>query len=303
MAFSPNGRFLATWGSISRPRTPGKPNSADLSDALHLWDINTGRDLRAFPGEPTHTYPDRKERYISAAAFSFDGKTLASVEADTVVLHEVATGGVRRRLKGHLDWVTGAAFDPNGRELVTVSYDNTALVWDLSDGGFRPMPGFRAQMDSLWVNLRSSDAQKAYQAIWALANAPAQSVPFLTNKLRPAPAIDSSRIKQLIADLDSDVFKTREKAATELQSLGDLAMPELRKVLSERPLLEVQRAIERLLEPKAGEALSPDQLQALRAIEGLEHTAHLEPYNYCRSWQRASRGRELRRRQLLPSRD
>jgi WD40 repeat protein len=37
-------------------------------------------------------------------------------------------------LAGHRDWVSGAAFSPDGTRIVTASYDDSARVWDAKTG-------------------------------------------------------------------------------------------------------------------------------------------------------------------------
>jgi U3 small nucleolar RNA-associated protein 21 len=51
-----------------------------------------------------------------------------SDEAEVVLL-ERASGKELRRLKGHQDHILDLAFSPDGRFLVSGSYDLTALVW------------------------------------------------------------------------------------------------------------------------------------------------------------------------------
>lgn len=81
------------------------------------------------------------------------------------------------------------------------------------------------------------------------------------------------RIAALIADLDSDEFVTREKALTELEKLGDAALPALRKCLDNKPTLEQRRRIEVLLKKQPGEIETAGCLQTLRGIEVLEAAA------------------------------
>ena len=70
---------------------------------------------------------------VLTLAYSPDGMTLASAGDDaTVLLREVATGGVLGRLEGHRDVVACMAFSPDGKTLATGSYDRTVKLWDVA---------------------------------------------------------------------------------------------------------------------------------------------------------------------------
>jgi len=51
-----------------------------------------------------------------------------------VQLRDAASGGLRLRLKGHEGKVNCLAFSPDGKRIVTGSYDKTAKVWDAATG-------------------------------------------------------------------------------------------------------------------------------------------------------------------------
>ena len=71
---------------------------------------------------------------VLAAAFSPDGRLLASAGADhTVRLWDVETGKELRCLVGHQGAVLCLAFAPDGRRLLSGSADTTALLWDVAD--------------------------------------------------------------------------------------------------------------------------------------------------------------------------
>jgi hypothetical protein len=64
---------------------------------------------------------------------------------------------------------------------------------------------------------------------------------------KPRP-LEPKQVEQLLQDLNSETFKTREKANQELQKLGHDAKPFLRAALKVQAALEARRRIEALLE-------------------------------------------------------
>jgi hypothetical protein len=77
-------------------------------------------------------------------------------------------------------------------------------------------------------------------------------------------------LSRWIADLESERFSVREKATRALEELADLAAPALRKMLAQLSP-EGRRRAEQLLEKLTGPIPPGERLQALRAIEVLEH--------------------------------
>src|SRR5206468_2179951 len=71
--------------------------------------------------------------------------------------------------------------------------------------------------------------QKAYLGMCRLVQHSDQAVPFLKEQLKPLPTPDKTRIEKLFADLDSDVFATREKATGHLLKVGRPALPMVEK--------------------------------------------------------------------------
>jgi len=246
--------------------------SKDENGAIQLWDTITKKPCRQFLGH---------NGGVRAVAFAPDGKTLASISYDdTARLWEVATGKKIRQFQGHKSAVSSVAISPDGKTLATGSYDTTILLWDLSgppQATARPEKLDAKELETLWAGLADRDATTAYQALWTLAAAPRQAVPFLQKQLPPrSPAPDQKLLTRLIADLDNADFTTREQAALDLEGLADGAEPALRQALAGKPSPEVRTRAERVLKRiVAGQRIyhSPAQLRWLRAIQVLEQVA------------------------------
>src|SRR5207253_360083 len=89
-------------------------------------------------------------------------------------------------------------------------------------------------------------------------------------RLVPTAAIDTVRVRALIADLESEQFAVRQSASKELESFGEKITDELRQALGDRPTLEQKRRVESLL-AAARFVRNPETLRRLRAIHVLEH--------------------------------
>ena len=168
VAFSPDGRTLAS--SETPPWQPGQASTEAGSTAtVRLWDLATGQATmvsslqsryqgKALAFQPSghilasspgmdgtlqllhldtgqvttlagHAYG------IGAAAFSPDGRTLATGSDDaTVRLWDLATGQTTIILTPHGGYVVSVAFSPDGRTLASASIDRTVRLWDPATG-------------------------------------------------------------------------------------------------------------------------------------------------------------------------
>jgi WD40 repeat protein len=125
VAFSPNGRLLATSNAIPELSGNGKPAT--------VWDAVTGERRFDLQG---HAGP------VWAVAFSPDGRFLATAGTDRVVkLWGLDDGKAARTLavsQGTFNSRDGSlyalAFRPDGKRLAGVGADRALHVWDLDSG-------------------------------------------------------------------------------------------------------------------------------------------------------------------------
>jgi RNA polymerase sigma factor (sigma-70 family) len=241
LAFSPDGKVVAAGN------TDGK---------LRLWELATGKEFRSLTG-------------TQGVAYSADGKTLASGSGMTVHLWDAWTGREICTFGGHRGTVVSVGFSPDGKTLATGSSDTTAVAWKVPAHEERPSaPPSKDTLDRWWSQLVGNDAPQAHGAIAGLIASPEASVPFLKERVRPVTPADAKQLERWLADLNSDQFAVRQKASQELEQMGDLAEPRLRRALNDKPSLDVQQRIGALLDKLHD--LSGERLRLWRVILALE---------------------------------
>jgi WD40 repeat protein len=133
VAITPDNRLLLVAGGAT-----GDP--AAPPGEVRAYDVTTGALVLTFA--PGHT------RAITALAIGPDGRTaLTGGEDNDVMMWDIASGTVLRRLVGHTGAVTDIDYTRDGRGALSVSADATMIQWDLATG--QPVRTFQGHVEGV----------------------------------------------------------------------------------------------------------------------------------------------------------
>jgi WD40 repeat protein len=144
LAYSPDGETLSIVGGAPRADPAGLSGDAGF---LTFWSLN-----RRFLSDPTE-----ETQAVRSAAFSPDGKLLATAETDgTAKLRDADTKRVLLSYHDHAPKVNGAAFTPDGKTLATANVDGKVILFDLTaaspDDGMRALDGHEGAVHGVAVS-------------------------------------------------------------------------------------------------------------------------------------------------------
>ncbi len=271
-AVSPDGRTLVTAMATAAQDKKGMNWGAST---IRFWELASGKERQRIAPPQTGW-----EFIFGKFAIAPDGRTLATDRNDrTLQLWDAVTGKELLRRSGFDSEVTALAFAPDRRSLATGHGDSTILIWDMGALQISAERSSHApdakELEQWWSALAGEDAHAAWTAIWKMAAAPRHVLPLLRQRLKPAVAFPADEADRLIDDLDSSDFAKREAASKRLAAAGERVVPALEKALKAATSLEKRRRIKDLL-PTSDIVRSRDVLQAVRAIEVLEHIGTAE---------------------------
>ena len=257
MVFSADSTRLVSVG--------GEPGRLNDFGEVQLWDVSTGKEVRAFTGH--------KER-VTCVAMTADGRMLATGSLDnTFRLWEVSSGMERTRIPGHEAPVFSVDFSPNGRLLAAASMDAPVYIWDayappnlkLTNGKL-----LKQDREKLWQALADTDAAVAFHAICELIAHPNEASAILEGGWKQLPRATPKQMRSWVDDLSSEQFTVRKTATTELERFAAAHESLLRDALKQAGSLEARQRLEKILG-----RINPEGLRRSRMLEVLEqlHTA------------------------------
>jgi RNA polymerase sigma factor (sigma-70 family) len=234
--YTPDGRFLVLVSLNGRVQVRHADSLAELSSWM------TG------------------SKYAVVLDVSSDGRLVATGDdAGTAQVWELLTGHRVTSVRGHRGTVASVRISPDGKLLATGGHDQVAYTWSLKPSAAPDRPLDR---------LAGDNAERAWEAIWALA-----ADPDGPKRLRERfPRIDGPKpetVQGWIADLDDAAFARREAASAALTRAAVLCEPAMRRALEGKPTAEVRERLTKIL-TGITRRLSRDDITHARAVQAME---------------------------------
>jgi WD40 repeat protein len=256
-----SSRIIGTWDKYELK------NGEPVFDfrGLRIWETATGRSIADF-----------RPKSFAQAGLHSNHRVAFTMDGTCITFWDLATGKTvcRRtmpRENRDAPCASCVALSPDGTKMATGHADGSIFIWNVPIKLSPLGPVDAKALESMWRELASADARKAWQMIWRLAEAPNEALPALRQRLKPVPVASLEELQPQIAALDDDQFARREKAMKELRELGPRAEAGLRAARQGRLSAEQRNRIDQLLTALGPQSpIPPGELAELRALRVLE---------------------------------
>ena len=143
--------------------------STHSDGGIEFWDLTTGEEGRAIPGDAT-------AEQLVFASFSSDANTLASSTGNrTVNLRKVVSGEIGLTFESHSTGFNAVAFSPDNRWFASASDDSSIRLWQVATGRELPrLSGHTGYVRTIAFSQDShflaSGSRSGEVKIWEIAN-------------------------------------------------------------------------------------------------------------------------------------
>ena len=146
LAFGPKDRTLASGGyrTVKLWNQPRNVQKWKLSAAA--TDSTDDKDAADSPAGPG-----------PSVAASLDGKWIATIDQEAILIWDAHTGTMATKLTGHTSSVSSVIFSRDGSRLYSGATDKTVRAWNVSDGGLLATAETDATVDSVTWTSGSAD--------------------------------------------------------------------------------------------------------------------------------------------------
>jgi hypothetical protein len=139
-------------------------------------------------------------------------------------------------------------------------------------------------LQSAWNDLGADAADKSYQSEGKFFAAPADTIKFFAEKIKPAEVLDSKQMQRLLTDLGSENFAVRDAASKAIDRLDEQVVPYLEKALKTAQSLEHRVRVQRVIEQRQTAPPTATQLRQIRGVMVLERIGNDEAKTLLKRW-------------------
>jgi WD40 repeat protein len=255
---SPDGRLLA----------------GVVDGEVIVWEIASGHIRWRIDLPPPDTKPDIRSGVNGEAhpvAFSPDGRVLYLTDfAGGLHGYDTLQGKKLLQRPGTRSQATCLAVAPDSRLVAIGDVHGTIRLWDVDT----PPLAFRSHPPEVlrkWLaDLGHAGGETPRHALVGLVEGGVDTVPLLSQALKPVPKLEPGRVAALIRQLDAEDFDEREAAQLALLRFGVRIEGEIDAVLKVTTASEARRRLREIKQELASATLDTQTLRELRAIEVLE---------------------------------